>query len=115
MLHVVIADSKLAMLMHAQELRRRLEADGSSATAIAYHPGNVNTALYRNIKFPAKAITGPYIRVCFLKPEDGCWTATTAATAPIEDLKKQNNGKLPLFLTPYWQPVPLVKGRAGEV
>lgn len=113
----VYCDSKLAMLMHAQELRRRFEADGVSATAIAYHPGNVNTALYRNIKFPAKFITGVYIPVCFLKPEDGCWTATTAATAPIEDLKKQNNGKLPLFLSPYWQPkiVPGIRGRPGEV
>lgn len=38
--------SKLANLLFTKELQRRLDADGSSVTAIAVHPGGIRTGTF---------------------------------------------------------------------
>lgn len=51
------ADSKLANLVFALELARRLEASGSSVVSVAAHPGVTETPLFRHIG-PVQKVVG---------------------------------------------------------
>lgn len=109
----VYADSKLANMLHSLDLRKRFEADGSSATAIAVHPGNCRTDLWRYVPHQLHAMFDWYMRVFFLSPEQGCHTSIAAAVVPLEQLQ-DSNGQLVQFLQPYFDPLPTFMERAGN-
>ena len=69
--------SKLANLLFAYELQRRLEAKGSKTISLASHPGWTRTNLQRNV-----AIFRALNNVFSQKPEMGALPMLYAATAP---------------------------------
>ncbi|KAG5177034.1 hypothetical protein JKP88DRAFT_282276 [Tribonema minus] len=109
----VYADSKLANLMHALDLRRRFTADRCNAVAFAVHPGNCRTDLWRYVPNNLHNAFDKFMRIFFLSPELGCYTSVSAAVAPLDRLREPD-GNLARFLQPYWCPVPYVKDRAAH-
>ncbi|ELR16604.1 retinol dehydrogenase 14 (all-trans and 9-cis) family protein [Acanthamoeba castellanii str. Neff] len=71
--------SKLAQVLHANKLQRRLE--GSGVTICALHPGVVNTSLWRDLPGPLKYIAFGLGSVFFKTPVQGAETTIWAATA----------------------------------
>jgi NAD(P)-dependent dehydrogenase (short-subunit alcohol dehydrogenase family) len=70
------AVSKLANLLHAQELARRLDADG--VTAYALHPGVIASDIWRRVPWPVR----PLIKRAMKTPEQGAQTSLYCATSP---------------------------------
>ena len=68
--------SKLANVVHAAELGRRLE--GTGVTSYSLHPGAVATDVWRSIPWPIR----PLIKRRMLSPEDGARTTLYCATSP---------------------------------
>jgi retinol dehydrogenase 12 len=68
--------SKLANVLHAAELGRRL--DGTGVTTYSLHPGAVATDVWRRIPWPIR----PLMTRRMLSPEDGAKTTLYCATAP---------------------------------
>ena len=68
--------SKLANVLHAAELGRRLE--GTGVTTYSLHPGAVATDVWRSVPRPIR----PLITRRMLSPEDGARTTIYCATAP---------------------------------
>lgn len=68
--------SKLANVLHAQELARRL--DGSGVTTYALHPGAVASDIWRRVPWPVR----PLIKRRMLSPQQGAATSLYCATAP---------------------------------
>jgi retinol dehydrogenase-12 len=68
--------SKLANVLHAAELGRRLE--GTGVTAYSLHPGAVATDVWRSVPWPVR----PLLTRRMLSPEDGARTTLYCATAP---------------------------------
>ncbi len=54
--------SKLANLLFTHELQRRLRAARASTIAVAAHPGNTDTALWRTSSSIERALIGPRLR-----------------------------------------------------
>ena len=75
------SDSKLANLLHAAELDRRLRAAGSPVVAVACHPGVAATELMRHAPAVARWIW-PMVGLALNTPAMGAWPALQAATAP---------------------------------
>lgn len=76
------AQSKLANLLHAQELARRLR--GTGVTAVSVHPGWVRTSLMRH-SMPSwlQVATRPVLRALgMIEPWEGAQTSLYAALAP---------------------------------
>jgi NAD(P)-dependent dehydrogenase (short-subunit alcohol dehydrogenase family) len=67
--------SKLANLLHAQELGRRL--DGTGVTTYALHPGTVASDIWRRVPWPVR----PLIKRRMITPEQGAQTSIYCATA----------------------------------
>ncbi len=74
------SDSKLANLLFAVELDRRLRAAALPVTAIACHPGVAGTDLARHLG-PLKALM-PLVGLLLNTSEQGAWPALQAATDP---------------------------------
>jgi NAD(P)-dependent dehydrogenase (short-subunit alcohol dehydrogenase family) len=70
--------SKLANLMFALELARRLDAARSGVAAVAAHPGGTATDLQRNALF-LRAVVNPLLA---MKPADGALPTLRAAADP---------------------------------
>lgn len=70
------AVSKLANLLHVQELARRLH--GSGVTTYALHPGVVASDIWRRVPWPVR----PLMKRRMLSTEDGARTSLYCATAP---------------------------------
>ncbi len=68
--------SKLANVLHAAELGRRLE--GTGVTTYSLHPGAVATDVWRSVPWPIR----PLLTRRMLSPEDGARTTLYCATAP---------------------------------
>jgi retinol dehydrogenase 12 len=68
--------SKLANVLHAAELGRRLQASG--VTTYSLHPGQVATDVWRRVPWPIR----PLMTRRMLSPEDGARTTLYCATAP---------------------------------
>jgi retinol dehydrogenase 12 len=68
--------SKLANVLHAAELGRRLE--GSGVTTYSLHPGAVATDVWRSVPWPIR----PLLTRRMLSPQDGARTTLYCATAP---------------------------------
>jgi dehydrogenase/reductase SDR family protein 13 len=70
------AVSKLANVLHAQELGRRL--DGGGVTTYALHPGVVASDVWRQVPWPIR----PLLKLRMLSPADGAKTTLYCATSP---------------------------------
>lgn len=70
------AVSKLANLLHAQELARRLGDDGVATYAL--HPGVVASDIWRRVPWPVRSL----MKRRMLSPEEGAGTSLYCATAP---------------------------------
>ncbi|MRT92895.1 oxidoreductase [Ancylomarina sp. 16SWW S1-10-2] len=73
------SQSKLACLMHAQELNRRLLVAGSKIIAVAAHPGASNTDLARHTPKALYYILYPIIPLFTHKPENAVLPQLMAA------------------------------------
>ena len=67
--------SKLANVLHAQELARRLE--GSGVTTYALHPGVIASDIWRRVPWPVR----PLMKRRMATPEDGARTSIYCATS----------------------------------
>jgi NAD(P)-dependent dehydrogenase (short-subunit alcohol dehydrogenase family) len=67
--------SKLANVLHAQELARRL--DGSGVTTYSLHPGVIASDIWRRVPWPARAV----MKLRMDSPEHGARTSLYCATS----------------------------------
>ena len=72
--------SKLANLLFARALARRLS--GSGVTVNALHPGVVSTQLFRDLPLPVRVALGTIGRLVLLSPRQGADTSVYLASAP---------------------------------
>ena len=70
------AVSKLANLLHAQELARRL--DGTGVTTYALHPGAIASNVWRRVPWPFDA----FMKLFMKSNEEGARTSVYCATSP---------------------------------
>ena len=70
------AVSKLANLLHAQELARRL--DSAQVTTYALHPGVIASDIWRRVPWPVR----PLMKLRMGSPEEGARTPVYCATSP---------------------------------
>jgi len=68
--------SKLANLLHVQELARRL--DGTGVTTYALHPGVIASDIWRSVPWPVR----PMIKRAMKTPQQGAQTSLHCATSP---------------------------------
>lgn len=68
--------SKLANVLHAQELARRL--DGSGVTTYSLHPGTIASDVWREVPWPIR----PLLKLRMRSPAEGARTSLYCATAP---------------------------------
>ena len=68
--------SKLANVLHAQELARRL--DGAGVTTYALHPGTIASDIWRRVPWPVRPLMTRRMR----SPEQGARTSLYCATSP---------------------------------
>lgn len=73
--------SKLANLLFAYELQRRLDAKGAGTISVACHPGVADSELSRHLPRIFFWI-GPILRGFFNTSAEGAWPTLMAATAP---------------------------------
>ena len=73
------AQSKLADLMFAYELDRRLAAAGRRTISVAAHPGMADTELMRNMPAMMQKAS-PVVTTLFNSAEQGAWPTLLAAT-----------------------------------
>ena len=88
--------SKLANVLHAVELARRL--DGSGVTTYAVHPGVIASDVWREVPWPIR----PLMKLRMRSPAEGAKTPVYCATAPeiagetglyYEDCRRREPGK----------------------
>jgi hypothetical protein len=70
--------SKVANILFASELQRRMDAEQIDITSIALNPGGVATSGGLGV-WPW--YIRPLVRLIFVSPEKGAWTSLFAATA----------------------------------
>jgi NAD(P)-dependent dehydrogenase (short-subunit alcohol dehydrogenase family) len=70
------AVSKLANVLHAQELARRL--DGTRVTTYALHPGVIASDIWRRVPWPARTL----MKLRMRSPNEGAQTSLYCATSP---------------------------------
>jgi NAD(P)-dependent dehydrogenase (short-subunit alcohol dehydrogenase family) len=70
------AVSKLANVLHAQELARRLDA--AEVTTYSLHPGVIASDIWRRVPWPARTL----MKLRMRSPEDGATTSLYCATSP---------------------------------
>ncbi|KAJ1685848.1 hypothetical protein LUZ63_017238 [Rhynchospora breviuscula] len=94
-------DSKLANILHANELTRRLQEEGSLVTANSLHPGVIptNIARYLDLKAPVYALLG-LVKPFFKNIPQGAATTCYLALHPnVKDVSgkyfKNSNETLP--------------------
>ena len=95
--------SKLAAILFAKELTRRLEKEGMRGRikAIAVNPGGVNSNIWRTFGSMALCLLRPVMGVIFLTTEQGSDTSVVAATAEVDSTGRAlTSGQ---YLTPYYQ------------
>ena len=102
------AQSKLANLMLAFELARRLHASGSSILSVAAHPGIANTNLFKSTDVPRfeqrmRTLVGHLIGFVLNSETEGALPTMFAAASP----EATNGG--------YYGPQGLLETRGGDV
>jgi NAD(P)-dependent dehydrogenase (short-subunit alcohol dehydrogenase family) len=83
--NLAYAQSKLANLMFARELQRRLTAAGSSKRSYAVHPGVSGTDLFASDKSVFGQLSKQGVRVIGHRPERAAQSMLYAATTPDAD------------------------------
>jgi NAD(P)-dependent dehydrogenase (short-subunit alcohol dehydrogenase family) len=68
--------SKLANVLHSQELSRRLE--GSGVTTYSLHPGTIASDVWREVPWPIR----PLLKMRMRSPTEGALTSVYCATSP---------------------------------
>jgi NAD(P)-dependent dehydrogenase (short-subunit alcohol dehydrogenase family) len=68
--------AKLANVLHAQELARRI--DGAGVSSYALHPGVIASDIWRSVPWPIR----PPIKLRMRPPEQGAQTSLHCATSP---------------------------------
>jgi retinol dehydrogenase 12 len=68
--------SKLANVLHAQELARRLE--GSGVNTYSLHPGVIASDIWRRVPWPVR----PLMKLTMRSPQEGAQTPLYCATSP---------------------------------
>ncbi len=68
--------SKLANVLHSQELARRLE--GSGVTTYSLHPGTIASDVWREVPWPIR----PLLKMRMRSPAEGAHTSLYCATSP---------------------------------
>jgi NAD(P)-dependent dehydrogenase (short-subunit alcohol dehydrogenase family) len=68
--------SKLANVLHAQELARRM--DGNGVTTYSLHPGVIASDIWRSVPWPIR----PLMKLRMRSTEDGARTSLYCATSP---------------------------------
>jgi retinol dehydrogenase 12 len=68
--------SKLANVLHAEELARRL--DGANVTTYAVHPGTIASDIWRRVPWPVR----PLMKRRMRSPAEGARTSLYCATSP---------------------------------
>ena len=102
------AVSKLANLLHAQELARRL--DGSGVTTYALHPRVIASDIWRRVPWPVR----PLIKLRMRSPQEGARTTLYCATSSdvagetglyYEDARRKPAGRIatPELARDLWQ------------
>lgn len=78
------AGSKLACLMFALELDRRIKAAGGPVISVAAHPGYVATTLFTRYRHPSLSdrLSGLFTPIVGSRPEHGARSQLRAATDP---------------------------------
>ena len=88
--------SKLANVLHVQELGRRLE--GSGVTTYSLHPGTIASDVWREVPWPIR----PLLKLRMRSPAEGAQTSVYCATAPevagdtglyYEDCRRKEPGR----------------------
>ena len=74
--------SKLACLLFAYELKRRLEKAGSNVIAVSSHPGVSKTNLFTNIPILAQFLMAPFIPIFTHPPKYAALPTLYAALGP---------------------------------
>ncbi|AXK86167.1 oxidoreductase [Nocardia farcinica] len=83
--NLAYAQSKLANLMFARELQRRLAEAGSPKRSYAVHPGVSATELFARTETPLDRIAKPIIRLVGHPPAKAAHSTLFAATMPDAD------------------------------
>ena len=76
--------SKLANVLHAQELARRM--DGNGVTTYSLHPGVIASDIWRSVPWPIR----PLMKLRMRSTEDGSRTSLYCATSP--DVAQESGG-----------------------
>jgi NAD(P)-dependent dehydrogenase (short-subunit alcohol dehydrogenase family) len=90
--------TKLANILYASELQRRLTAAGSPITVISIHPGAVNTFSDKPPLSYFKYILMPLMYLFFDNPDKGAYTSAFAAAS--EEVAKQRDKYKGAYLMP---------------
>jgi NAD(P)-dependent dehydrogenase (short-subunit alcohol dehydrogenase family) len=83
--NLAYAQSKLANLMFARELQRRLTAAGSAKRSYAVHPGVSGTDLFTNTETPLDLVAKQAARLVGHPPQQAAHSMLFAATTPDAD------------------------------
>ncbi|MGY4099815.1 oxidoreductase [Nocardia sp. R16R-3T] len=83
--NLAYAQSKLANLMFARELQRRLTEADSDKSSYAVHPGVSATDLFTRTETPVDRISKPFIRIIGHPPAKAAHSTLFAATMPDAD------------------------------
>jgi NAD(P)-dependent dehydrogenase (short-subunit alcohol dehydrogenase family) len=76
------AQSKLACLMFAYELQRRIKSAGVNSKSVAAHPGLSDTGLAQNSPWISKVLFGPLSKIFGQDATDGALPTLMAALGP---------------------------------
>ncbi|MGN2641298.1 oxidoreductase [Nocardia takedensis] len=93
------AQAKLANLMFARELQRRLSEAGSTKRSYGVHPGVSATDLFAHSETPLDLISKPFIKIVGHSPAKAAHSSLFAATMPDADPTK------------YWGPTRLMQSQ----
>ncbi|MEV6392370.1 oxidoreductase [Nocardia xishanensis] len=83
--NLAYAQAKLANLMFARELQRRLAESGSKKRSYAVHPGVSATDLFARTETPLDHVSKPFIRLIGHAPAKAAHSTLFAATMPDAD------------------------------
>ncbi|MEV0032862.1 oxidoreductase [Nocardia sp. NPDC050793] len=83
--NLAYAQAKLANLMFARELQRRLAESGSKKRSYAVHPGVSATDLFAKTETPLDRVSKPFIRLIGHAPAKAAHSTLFAATMPDAD------------------------------
>ncbi|MFC6014328.1 oxidoreductase [Nocardia lasii] len=83
--NLAYAQSKLANLMFARELQRRLTEAGATTRSYAVHPGVSATDLFTRTETPLDLVSKPFITLIGHAPHKAAHSTLFAATTPDAD------------------------------